>query len=289
MNDSARSEGSEPTQARALLRKHGIRPKKRLGQNFLIDANTLDKIVEAARLLGSERVLEVGAGLGALTVRLAGATCQVFAVEYDRRLEPILAKTLADVPNVQLRFGDILEMDLTSFTEEGPYQVVANIPYNITSALIRRLLEAVQPPERMALTVQKEVAERIVVGAGEMNLLALSVQIYGRPEIAFEIPAEVFYPTPDVDSALLFVRMHDERRLASELIERFFVIARAGFGQKRKMLRNALSARLRLPKGVVEDWLQGAGISPRRRAQELDLETWLRLTEQSPELPNSEP
>lgn len=286
MDDILNEDRPDPTQARALLRKHGIRPLKQLGQNFLTDANTLDKIVSAAKLTGSERVLEVGAGMGALTVRLARAAGYVLAVEYDRRLEPMLKQVLAGFSNVELMMGDVLELDLASFAVEGPYQVVSNIPYNITSILIRRLLEASTPPHRLALTVQKEVAQRVIAGAGEMNLLALSVQIYGEPEISFEIPARVFYPTPEVDSALLIVRMHDEPMLSPDLMGPFFAIVRAGFGQKRKMLRNALAAGLGLPKQAVETWLQNAGVSPRHRAQELELETWLRLAAQSPELPS---
>lgn len=286
MDDILNEDRPDPTQARALLRKHGIRPLKQLGQNFLTDANTLDKIVSAAKLTGSERVLEVGAGMGALTVRLARAAGYVLAVEYDRRLEPILRQVLAGFFNVDLMMGDVLELDLASFAVESPYQVVSNIPYNITSILIRRLLEASTPPHRLALTVQKEVAQRVIAGAGEMNMLALSVQIYGEPEISFEIPARVFYPTPEVDSALLIVRMHDEPMLSPDLMGPFFAIVRAGFGQKRKMLRNALAAGLGLPKQAVETWLQNAGVSPRHRAQELELETWLRLAAQSPELPS---
>lgn len=286
MDDILNEDRPDPTQARALLRKHGIRPLKQLGQNFLTDANTLDKIVSAAKLTGSERVLEVGAGMGALTVRLARAAGYVLAVEYDRRLEPMLKQVLAGFSNVELMMGDVLELDLASFAVEGPYQVVSNIPYNITSILIRRLLEASTPPHRLALTVQKEVAQRVIAGAGEMNMLALSVQIYGEPEISFEIPARVFYPTPEVDSALLIVRMHDEPMLSPDLMGPFFAIVRAGFGQKRKMLRNALAAGLGLPKQAVETWLQNAGVSPRHRAQELELETWLRLAAQSPELPS---
>lgn len=286
MDDILNEDRPDPTQARALLRKHGIRPLKQLGQNFLTDANTLDKIVSAAKLTGSERVLEVGAGMGALTVRLARAAGYVLAVEYDRRLEPMLKQVLAGFSNVELMMGDVLELDLASFAVEGPYQVVSNIPYNITSILIRRLLEASTPPHRLALTVQKEVAQRVIAGAGEMNMLALSVQIYGEPEISFEIPAGAFYPTPEVDSALLIVRMHDEPMLSPDLMGPFFAIVRAGFGQKRKMLRNALAAGLGLPKQAVETWLRNAGVSPRHRAQELELETWLRLAAQSPELPS---
>lgn len=284
MSQNRNGDPLDPTRARAVLQQYGIRPRKRLGQNFLIDASVLDRIIAASKLSRQERVLEVGAGLGALTVRLARTAEQVFAVEVDRRFEPILREVLQGFDNVQLYFEDILQIDLSGVSKPGPYRVVANIPYNITSLLIRRLLETPQRAQSLALTIQREVAERIVAQAGEMNLLALSVQLYGRPEIAFEIPAQKFYPQPEVDSALLVVRIFEEQRLSPEAVERLFAIAHAGFQQKRKMLRNALAGGLGLKKEVVEAWLDNADISPRLRAQELELDAWLRLSEEMPDM-----
>lgn len=283
-NRSADSEGLDPTRARAVLQNYGIRPKKRLGQNFLIDASTLDRIIAASELTSQDRVLEVGAGLGALTLRLAEAAKHVLAVEYDHRFEPILRDVLREHANVQLRIGDILQMDLSEVSVQGPYRVVANIPYNITSLLIRRLLDTPHRAESLVLTLQKEVAERIIAEAGEMNLLALSVQLYGRPEIAFEISAQDFYPKPEVDSALLVVRMHEKPLLSRDAVERLFDLAHAGFQQKRKMLKNSLASGLGRSKQAVESWLREADISPSQRAQELDLEAWLHLAQSAQDL-----
>lgn len=265
--------------ARAILRRYGIRPNPRLGQNFLIDSGALAKVIAAAGFTGDEIVLEVGAGLGVLTRRLAREVRQVIAVEFDRRLMPVLEQMVENLGNVQLIAGDILSLDLEKFISEQPYQVVANIPYNITSALIRRLMESPRPAERVVLTVQREVAERIIAKPGAMNLLAISVQLYGEPYVVARIPARAFYPKPKVDSAVLRVDVHPEPRVSRLLIPQLFRLARAGFGQKRKQLRNALAGRLNVAPGQIEVWLEEAAIRPQSRAQELSLEEWACLAQ----------
>ncbi len=262
-----------------LLRKHGIRPSKRLGQHFMLAPGALSKVVDAAELSGDETVLEIGAGVGALTVCLARAAQRVVAVEIDARLLPALNEVVKDSPGVLVIQGDILEHDLETLVGEGPYCVVANIPYNITSLLIRRLLEAPQSPQRLVLTVQREVAERIVATPGQMSLLALSVQLYGSARIMARIPAKCFYPRPKVDSAVLRVDLHAEALLPMASIPIFFRLARAGFQQKRKQLRNALSSGLRVSAQHVSSMLEMARIHPRARAQELSLDDWARLVE----------
>lgn len=265
--------------ARGLLRKHKIHPNRRLGQSFLVDHKALAKIVAAADLTGEETILEVGAGLGALTCRLAEEARRVVAVEVDQRLQPLLREVVGKYENVRLVYGDILELDLATLIDEGKYEVIANIPYNITSALIRRLLEAEKSAERMVLTVQREVAERIVARPGSLSLLAVSVQIYGKPQIAALIPAEAFYPKPKVDSAVLRVDVHPKTLVAQELLPTLFRLARAGFGQKRKQLRNALAGGLHVPPSVAMEWLEKAGIPPKARAQELGLDAWAQLAQ----------
>jgi 16S rRNA (adenine1518-N6/adenine1519-N6)-dimethyltransferase len=267
----------EPLNTKALLRRFGIRPDKRLGQNFLIDPGALRKVVDAADLTGGETVLEIGAGLGALTLALSHKALQVIAIEFDRRLLPALEWVVRDHKNVEIIAGDILRIDLTSLVGDGPYRVVANIPYNITSAVIRRLMEAPQKADRAVLTVQREVAERIISGPGSMSLLALSVQLYGSPQISARISSEAFYPRPKVDSAVLQVHVHQDPMIPGDLISPFFRVAKAGFSQKRKQLRNSLAGGLGVRPKRAESWLEAAGIQPRSRAQELDIEAWGRL------------
>lgn len=262
-----------------LLRKHGIRPSKRLGQHFMLAPEALSKVLDAADLLGDETVLEIGAGVGSLTVCLADAARQVIAVEIDARLMPALTEAVGNHPRVLIVHGDILEQDLESLVGQGPYSVVANIPYNITSLLIRRLLEARVCPQRLVLTVQQEVAERIVAQPGQMSLLALSVQLYGEARIKSRIPARAFFPPPRVDSAVLRVDLHAQARLPAAAIPIFFRLARAGFQQKRKQLRNALSSGMMIPAGEVLALLETARIPARARAQELSLDDWARLVE----------
>ena len=237
------------------------------------------KVVESADLRGEETVLEIGAGIGSLTLCLAGAARRVIAVEIDRNLLPLLREVVGSHPGITLVHGDILEQDLNALVGEGAYCVVANIPYNITSLLIRRLLEAPRSPERIVLTVQREVAERIVAAPGRMSLLALSVRLYGSPRIMARIPAGAFYPSPKVDSAILRVDLHPEPKAPADLIPILFKIARAGFQQRRKQLRNALSSGLPISAEQVASWLGDVGIDPRARAQELSLDEWVLLAQ----------
>jgi 16S rRNA (adenine1518-N6/adenine1519-N6)-dimethyltransferase len=260
-----------------LLRRHRVRPEKRLGQNFLIDRLALDGVVSAADLGADDTVLEIGAGLGTLTQQLALRVRRVIAVEYDRRLEPILRETVGRDPRVEIVIGDILRIDLAPLIGAVAYHVVANIPYQITSHLIRRMLEADVPPRRMVVTVQREVAERILAAPGDMNLLALGVQAYGEARIMARLTAASFYPSPRVDSAVLRIDLRQPARLGPQEARAVFRLARAGFSQPRKKLRNAMAAGLRLSPGDVEVGLRRAGVSPDARAEDLSLDEWERL------------
>lgn len=265
---------------RALLRQFDIRPKKSLGQNFLTDEGAARQIVAAAELSSDDVVLEVGPGLGALTHHLALTSAHVVAVELDQRLIPILEHTLAACANVQLIQGDILDLNPASLLPPG-YKAVANIPYYITSALLRHLLEATVRPRLMVLTVQEEVARRIVARPGAMSLLALGVQFYGRPRIVARLKAGAFYPRPKVDSSVVRIDLSPDARpdLGSIDADRFFQLAQAGFGQRRKQLRNALTSGLGRPRHEIDAALVAAGIDPRRRAETLSLEEWAALTQ----------
>jgi 16S rRNA (adenine1518-N6/adenine1519-N6)-dimethyltransferase len=268
-----------PLQISALLRAHQLHPKKGLGQNFLADPIALQRIVDAAEVQPDAHVLEVGPGLGSLTRYLARVAEQVVAVEIDQTLLPVLQEVLAPFDNVRVVQGDILQLNPAELMPESGYQVVANIPYYITSAVIRHLLEAPVKPARIVLTVQREVAERITAGTGKLSLLALSVQVYGKPRTVVRIPAGAFYPSPKVDSAVVRVDLYPEPVIPIEQLNTFFRLAKAGFSQKRKMLRNSLVGGLSLPQERVEGLLTTADIDPQRRAETLALDEWRRLTE----------
>ncbi len=262
----------------ALLRQHGLTPHKGLGQNFLVEPVFLRKLVEAAEVEPSAAVLEIGPGAGGLTLELARAARRVVAVEIDANLMPLLRSVLAGCDNVTLVQGDILELDPAGLIGEEGYLVVANIPYYITSAILRHLLSKSPRPARMVLTMQREVAERICAGPGQMSLLALSVQVYGAPTPVLRIPAGAFYPPPTVDSASLRIDLYPQPRIPADDLGVFFNLIKAGFSQKRKTLRNALSAGLHLPPQPTAELLASAGIDPQRRAETLSLEEWGRLT-----------
>jgi len=264
-------------EVKALLRRFDLQPSRGLGQHFLVDGRVLARMVAAAELGPEDLVLEVGAGLGHLTRALAEAAGEVVAVEVDRRLVAALEEVLASVPNVRLVVGDILGFDPAELVGERPYKVVANLPYNITSAVLRHLLEARLPPRCMVVTVQREVAERIVAREGRMSLLAVGVHFYGRPRLLFRIRPGAFYPPPEVESAAVRIDRHPRPPVQVDDVERFFEVVRAGFSQPRKQLRNSLAAGLRLEPSFVAGALREAGLDPRLRAERLGLEDWVRV------------
>lgn len=286
----------DPSQAdarpgmRALLDKYDLHPRKGLGQHFLADPNILRKIVAAAELSSGDTVLEIGPGLGTLTHWLTQAAGRVVAVELDEAMISVLRQELAHLPNLELVQGDILKLDPAALIAgtsppsgtpdvQSPlsYSVVANLPYYITSAAIRHLLEAELPPRRLVLMVQREVAQRIVARPDDMSLLAVSVQFYGQPRIVAKIPAGAFVPPPKVDSAVVRIDTYDTPPVDVPDAQTFFRVVRAGFSQKRKQLKNTLAAGLHLPGPQVAALLAQAGVDPRRRAQTLSLEEWAAL------------
>jgi len=267
-----------PLDVRRLLREYNLRPKKSLGQNWLIDESALAHIADIADLSHQDTALEIGPGLGSLTRHLAERAGRVVAVELDAALIPPLRHVLANYSNVTIIQGDILQFNLpASLPLPDKYKVVANLPYYITSAVIRHLLEAQVRPSLIVLTVQLEVAQRIVAAPGQMSLLAVSVQFYGRPSIAMRIKAGAFYPAPQVDSAV--VRIEPCERPAVDVADRdeFFAIVKAGFSQKRKQLHNALAAGLAQPQVEIAAALERAGVDGRRRAETLSLQEWAAI------------
>jgi 16S rRNA (adenine1518-N6/adenine1519-N6)-dimethyltransferase len=274
---------------RRLLRQSRIRPDKALGQNFLTDPTLLERIAQAAGLTADDIVLEIGAGTGALTQLLARDAGYVVAVELDQRLLPVLEDVLSAFDNIALIQGDILALNPAVLIDDASrklaasdahYKVAANLPYYITSAILRHLLEAERTPEVMIITVQHEVAKRLVAKPGDMSILAVSVQFYADPQILFRISPGSFYPAPDVESAVVRLDVHPRPPLPREEIDMFFQVVRAGFSQRRKQLHNSLSAGLgqRISRHEAADKLQEAGIDPRRRAQALSVEEWITLT-----------
>lgn len=266
-----------------LLKRYSLHLRKGLGQHFLADTHILNKIVQAAELTPDSVVLEIGPGLGTLTRPLARAAARVVAVELDAAMVNALQDELADLSNLRVIHGDILKLDPAALVAPAdansatPYTVVANLPYYITGAVLHHLLEASRPPQRLVLTVQREVAQRIVAAPGAMSLLAVSVQFYGRPRIVARIPAGAFVPPPKVDSAVLRIDAHPMPPVDAPDVAAFFRVARAGFSQKRKQLKNALSAGLGLPVERVLAAMHQAGILPERRAQSLSLAEWAAL------------
>jgi 16S rRNA (adenine1518-N6/adenine1519-N6)-dimethyltransferase len=278
---------------RQILDRYGIAPKQSLGQSFLFDEGLLARITAAAELSPDDAVLEIGPGLGALTRHLARAAGRVVAVELDDRLLPILRYELEPFANVELVHGDILTFDPARYFD-GPFVVVANVPYYIPGSSLRRLLEGQPRPKRLVLTVQREVAERLAARPPAMSLLAVSVQYYGRVKVAGAVKAGAFWPRPEVDSAVVRIDV-EERHLGRGAGERgsrgesplprgegaeeaaFFRVVRAGFSEKRKQLKNNLRG-LGLSDEAIAAALATAGIDGRRRAETLTVEEWNGLT-----------
>ena len=283
---------TSPKQASELLRAHGLRPKKRLGQNFLCDRNTLDKIVGAANLSPDDPTLEIGGGLGGLTLALAALSPSVTTIEIDRALEPVLRQTTANHPNIHLIFEDFLRLELPTLFDLAfgpkPGVVVANIPYYITTPILERLLAHKTRWKRVVLLVQQEFARRMVAAPGseECGSMSLYIQYHTQVELIGTVPRTVFLPQPEVSSAIVALTPLVPGRVAVSSEDRFFHLVRAAFGQRRKTLLNAL---LRAPASFdlgftmndrekAEALLARAGIDGNRRGETLSLEEFARLT-----------
>jgi 16S rRNA (adenine1518-N6/adenine1519-N6)-dimethyltransferase len=259
------------------------RPRKRLGQHFLTDRRILQRILAAARLSPSDTVVEVGAGRGILTQGLAQAAGRVIAVEIDEALCDQIRLRLAPYPNVAIVCGDILALPpeelLARASATPPYVVVANLPYYIASAVLRRFLEAQAPPQRLIVMVQAEVAESMAAEPGRMSLLSVATQFYARARILFYVPPRAFRPPPKVRSAVVQLEVRPQPAVAVDDREAFFRLVRAGFAAPRKQLRNVLVLGLGLEPPAAAALLAAAAIDPQRRAQTLTIEEWARLYE----------
>lgn len=274
---------------RTSLASKGLRPQKKFGQNFLTDARVLESIAHAAEISRGDTVLEIGPGLGHLTRILGAWAGRVVAIELDIGLAKKIQDEFAGVENVEIIQGDFLDRTANgwlSLNKQGagefpaPFKVVANVPYYITSAILRHLLEAETKPTVIVLTVQKEVAQRIVAQPPRMNLLAVSAQYFSHPRIVRTIAAGAFYPRPKVDSAVVRLDIYATPRFAILDTRVFFNIVRAGFGERRKQLKNPLAHNLKLKPEIVTAALGRARIAPTRRAETLRLEEWAELCQE---------
>lgn len=275
---------------KSLLEKHNIRPSKGLGQNFLISEFVLNKIIETAELNKDDIVLEIGPGVGNLTKELSKKARRVLAIEKDRSMLKILSESLKparsatdvageDYKNVQIIEGDALKFDPEKYNlKNKEYKIVANIPYYLTSPLIRKFLETPIGPSEMILMIQKEVAKRICSNPPDMSLLAVSVQFYADPQIMHNVPSECFFPKPKVDSAVIKIIPKDHKENNKIDTGLFFKIAKAGFSHPRKQLINNLSNSLLKDKKQIEEWLLKSKIDPKRRAETLSIDDWKNLT-----------
>lgn len=254
----------------------------KLGQNFLWNKDIVKRIVKLANLMPDDVVLEIGPGKGILTEELAKKARKVVAVELDEKLADYLKAKFKDVKNVEVIEKDILKTDIKEIiarcgSQVSGYKIVANIPYYITSLIIRYFLEKDFPPKEMILMIQKEVAERIIAGPGKHSILSLAVQYYANPELLFEVEKDNFNPIPEVDSAVIRIT-HKMKNMRKGEVDNFFRVVRAGFCAKRKTLANNLANSFHLDRKEVEERLKKNGIKPNIRAQELDIEGWKEVS-----------
>ncbi len=260
-------------EVKSLLKKYNIRPSKGMGQNFLVNKSILSKVIESSDLKPDDTVLEVGPGMGVLTTELAKKVKHVIAVEKDLKMLEILSDTQLHQKNIEIINADILKYQ----SEIENYKVVANIPYYLTSPLIRKFLEEKNPPSMMVLMIQKEVAQRICSKPPNMSLLAVSVQIYADPKIVSYVKKEYFWPKPKVDSAIIKITNINNKKIDVDF-EKLFKIVKAGFSQPRKQLGNNLSKYLKIEREKINQWLLQSNIKPEQRAETLAIKDWQLLT-----------
>ena len=290
------------TEIKKIFQEQDLKVLKSLGQNFLIDEKVLGKIIQASELSKNDIVLEIGPGLGTLTNELIKKCKRVVAIEKDKKMAELIKEECDEIPpapfakggetngfssSVNIINDDILKINLNELinkhSENKKYKLISNIPYYITSSVIKLFLENSIQPELIVLLVQKEVAERICAKPGKLSVLALSVQIYGEPEIINYVDKSSFYPKPKVDSAILRIK-NIKKNYSEEHYKKLFKIIKIGFSSKRKKLLNNLSAGLQIDKKESESILQQAKINSNARAQELSLEEWDKLVKSRIEL-----
>jgi 16S rRNA (adenine1518-N6/adenine1519-N6)-dimethyltransferase len=272
----------KPEEIKLLIKEYGIWPSKNMGQNFLISESILEKIVNAAELKSDDNVLEIGPGFGILTEELMKKVKKVLAIELDKRLVYFLKQKFKRQNNLEILQGDVLKIKNQEIFDNlvgntgGDYKIVANLPYNITGASLKKFLSYSPKPSEMILLLQKEVAQRILAATGKTSLLSLSVQFYGEAELVSLVSKESFYPKPKVDSAILKIKIKKEAIKGVE-DAKFWQLAKIGFSSPRKQLQNNLSAGLKLDKEILKNTLKLANLRPDCRAEDLDFNQWISL------------
>jgi len=272
----------DKTALKNLLRQHNLHPNKLMGQNFLVDRNVLEKIIQAADLQPNDTVLEIGSGLGTLTKELAQRAKKVITVEKDKNLVLILRQELINFKNVKIIQGDILKIQklktsafAKTSADKKNYKIIANIPYYLTSHLIKRFLKSKTPPQEMTLMVQKEVGQRICAKPPKTNLLAVTVQFYAQPQIVSYVSRASFLPQPKVDSAI--IKISDIQKPKNIDSVKFFKLVKASFSSPRKQLANNLSQKLKIEREEIKAILKKNNLNPEIRAEALSMEDWKKL------------
>ncbi|MBI5422042.1 ribosomal RNA small subunit methyltransferase A [Candidatus Peregrinibacteria bacterium] len=268
---------SKIQELKALLEQYGLWAKKRLGQNFLVDEEIFEHILGAADLKSTDNIIEVGPGTGFLTEQLIEKAHRLIAVEYDSDMIRVLEQRFRKSKNLELVYSDILKFRIKEQGFKGkPYKVVANIPYYITSPLLKLFLQSECKPSLMVVLVQREVAEKIC-GLSSKSVITIETQLYGKPEIIGIVPRDAFYPVPAVDSAILKIEVFKKPLMPESQMADFIRLVKFGFSQKRKKLSNTLSAGLRFDTTTMKTILLKADIDPNLRAENLEIEDWKRL------------
>ena len=282
---TAPEDGSQ--QARPAAGEAPVRLRKSLGQHLLVSPGVLQDIVNAAELTPDDFVLEVGPGTGLLTTRLAENAGMVVAVEIDHDMAQLARLAVKEWASVSVIEGDILRQDIPELTHGRQYSVVANLPYNIASPTIRMFLEAENQPNKMVVTVQREVAQEMCAAPGGLGLLGISIQVYSVPHIVRRVAAGSFRPPPKVESAVVRLDVREVPLVPRDLMGPFFRTVRAAFGSPRKQLRNSLSHGLGIAATDVERWLVAVGVDPTRRPETLSIDEWRSMVETRPDLLSS--
>ncbi len=268
----------ERSAAGRLLRRMGLQPRKGLGQHFLVSPGVLERIADAGDVGPDDTVVEIGPGLGALTEVLARKAGKVVALELDDELAEALKGVFADQPHVSIHHGDAMKTDIATLVPDSkPYKLVANLPYYVATAIVRRFLEADHKPSVIVVTVQREVAQSMSAPEGKTGLLGVATRFYGNPKIVSLVKPGSFYPPPKVTSAVLRIDVHPSPPVQVPSESGFFTLVRAGFSAPRKQLKGVLSHALKAPASEAEGALLTAGVDPTRRAETLTLEEWAAL------------
>ncbi len=266
-----------PTEIKELCKKYGLSPSKKYGQNYLVNFDPVQKMIEAAEVTKKDKIVEIGPGFGVLTFALAEKAGKVIAFEIEKKLQDYWEEKKKDYANLEIVWGNAVEKIKNKELISGGYKVVANLPYQITSHILRTLLELENKPEKIVVMVQKEVAERICAKPGDMSVLAVSVQYFGEPKIAVKVSRGNFWPEPKVDSAVLVIENIRKSKKAED--EKFFEVVKAGFANKRKQLWRNLSVGLKIDAEKSKKAVFQVVGDEKIRAEKLSIEQWKKILE----------